>query len=49
MAFMAPVPQARDRLAEQDERDLAICEAIKARDEPGVPHETFMASLETTS
>lgn len=29
----------------QDERDIALCETIKARDEAGMPHEEFMASL----
>jgi hypothetical protein len=30
----------------QDARDIARCEAIKARGESGVPHEAFMASVE---
>jgi prevent-host-death family protein len=29
----------------QDDSDIALCEAINARDEPGVPHDEFMASL----
>jgi hypothetical protein len=38
------------RVAELDElhdaRDIALCEAIKARGEAGVPHEVFLASVE---
>ena len=30
----------------QDLADIALCDAIKARNEPGVPHETFMADLD---
>ena len=30
----------------QDMADIALCEAIKARNEPGVPHEEFMALLD---
>ena len=30
----------------QDRADIALCETIKARNEPGVPHEQFMASLD---
>ena len=30
----------------RDARDIALCEAIKARGEAGVPHEVFMASVE---
>jgi hypothetical protein len=29
----------------QDARDIALCEAIKARGEAGVPHDIFMASV----
>jgi hypothetical protein len=25
--------------------EIALCEAIKARNEPGLPHDAFMASL----
>ena len=32
----------------QDERDIALCEAIKARNEPSIPHDEFMASLDVT-
>lgn len=32
----------------QDERDIALCEAIKARNEPGTSHDEFMASLDVT-
>jgi hypothetical protein len=39
-----------DCVAELDElrdaRDIALCEAIKARGEAGVPHEVFLASVE---
>jgi hypothetical protein len=27
-------------------REIALCEAIKARGEAGVPHDVFMASVE---
>jgi prevent-host-death family protein len=30
----------------QDDSDIALCQAIDARDEPGVPHDQFMASLD---
>ena len=30
----------------QDLADIALCEAIKAKDEPGLPHDEFMAALE---
>lgn len=30
----------------QDQADIALCEAIKAKDEPGLPHEAFMAVLD---
>jgi prevent-host-death family protein len=30
----------------QDDSDIALCEAIKARNEPGVRHDEFMASLD---
>jgi prevent-host-death family protein len=33
----------------QDDRDIALCEAINARNEPGVPHDEFMASLDLKS
>ena len=29
-----------------DARDIALCEAIKARGEAVVPHDVFMASIE---
>jgi prevent-host-death family protein len=39
-----------DELAElqhaQDLADIAHCQAIKAKNEPGVPHEEFMAALD---
>jgi hypothetical protein len=47
------VPGARvkamdDALPElaEDGRDIELCEAIKARNEPGVPHDVFMSSLD---
>jgi hypothetical protein len=30
----------------QDDSDIALCEAISARNEPAVPHDEFMASLD---
>jgi prevent-host-death family protein len=30
----------------QDLADIALCEAIKAESEPGLPHEEFMAALD---
>jgi hypothetical protein len=30
----------------QDAADLAECQAIKSRSDPGVPHDEFMALLE---
>jgi prevent-host-death family protein len=32
-----------------DDSDIALCEAINARNEPGVPHDQFMASLDMES
>jgi prevent-host-death family protein len=32
-----------------DDSDIALCEAINARNEPGVPHHEFMASLDMES
>jgi hypothetical protein len=29
-----------------DARDIALCEAVKARGEASVPHDVFMASIE---
>jgi prevent-host-death family protein len=29
----------------QDEADIALCETIKSRNEPGLPHDDFMAAL----
>jgi prevent-host-death family protein len=31
----------------QDAADIALCTAIKARNEPGMRHEEFMAALDT--
>jgi prevent-host-death family protein len=33
----------------QDDSDIALCQAINARNEPGVPHDQFMASLDMES
>jgi prevent-host-death family protein len=33
----------------QDDSDIALCEAINARNEPGVPHDEFIASLDMES
>ncbi len=33
----------------QDDSDIALCETINARNEPGVPHDEFMASLDIPS
>jgi prevent-host-death family protein len=30
----------------QDLADIALCEATKAKNEPGLPHEEFMAALD---
>jgi hypothetical protein len=32
--------------ADEDRRDIELCEAIKALNEPGVPHDVFMSSLD---
>jgi len=32
-----------------DDSDIAFCEAINARNEPGIPHDEFMASLDLES
>ncbi len=42
--FMADGVADLDEL--RDARDIALCEAIKARGEAGVPHEVFLASVE---
>ena len=31
----------------QDAADIAFCEAVKARNEAGIPHDVFMAALDT--
>jgi prevent-host-death family protein len=33
----------------QDDSDIALCEAINARNEPGVPHDEFLASFDLKS
>jgi hypothetical protein len=30
---------------DEDRRDIEVCAAIKALNEPGVPHDVFMSSL----
>jgi hypothetical protein len=40
------VSEAEELQRTQDEADIALCEAIKARNGPGVPHEEFMAALD---
>jgi hypothetical protein len=34
-----------DAEVDEDRRDIELCEAIKALNEPGVPHDVFMSSL----
>jgi hypothetical protein len=31
---------------DEDRRDIELCEAVKALNEPGVPHDVFMSSLD---
>jgi hypothetical protein len=47
MAFPLSEAQAHlNELVAQDLADIALCETIKARNETGLPHEQFMASLD---
>jgi hypothetical protein len=43
-ADLDELQHARDA-AREIAREIALCEAIKARGEAGVPHDVFMASL----
>jgi prevent-host-death family protein len=47
-AVLISVDELNELQSIQDDRDIAMCEAIKARNEPGVPHDEFMASLDVT-
>jgi hypothetical protein len=38
-------PESQAVPTADDERDIALCNEIKARGEAGVPHAVFMASL----
>jgi hypothetical protein len=44
--FRGPVAGLDELQYAQDQADIALCEAIEAKDEPGLPHEAFMAVLD---
>jgi prevent-host-death family protein len=46
VAVLISVEDLDELQHDQDRADIALCETIKARNEPGVPHEQFMASLD---
>jgi prevent-host-death family protein len=45
-AVLISVDELDELQRAQDLADIALCEAIKARNEPGMPHEDFMAELD---
>ena len=45
-AVLISVDELNELQHAQDLADIALCEAIKARDEPGMLHEEFMATLD---
>jgi prevent-host-death family protein len=45
-AVLISVDELDELQRTQDEADIALCVAIKARNEPGIPHEEFMAALD---
>lgn len=45
-AVLISVDELDELQQAQDAADIALCEAIKAKNEPGVPHEEFMAALD---
>ncbi|HEY2277861.1 MAG TPA: type II toxin-antitoxin system Phd/YefM family antitoxin [Streptosporangiaceae bacterium] len=46
VAVLISVEDLDELQHDQDRADIALCETIKAANEPGVPHEQFMASLD---
>ncbi len=45
-AVLLSIDELDDLQRTQDAADIARCEAVKARNEPGLPHEEFMAALD---
>jgi prevent-host-death family protein len=48
-AVLISVDELDELQQSQDDSDIALCQAINARHEPGVPHDEFMASLDVHS
>jgi|HubBroStandDraft_6_1064221.scaffolds.fasta_scaffold689107_2 prevent-host-death family protein len=48
-AVLISVDELDELQQSQDDSDIALCQAINARHEPGVPHDEFMASLDIHS
>jgi prevent-host-death family protein len=48
-AVLISVDELDELQQSQDDSDIALCQAINARHEPGVPHDEFMASLSRRS
>jgi prevent-host-death family protein len=46
VAVLISIDELDELQRAQDAADIARCEAIKARNEPGMPHEEFMAALD---
>ena len=45
-AVLISVAELDELQHSQDLADIARCEAIKAKNEPGLPHEEFMGALD---
>jgi prevent-host-death family protein len=45
-AVLISVDELGELQQAQDQADIALCETIKARDETGLTHDQFMASLD---
>ena len=45
-AVLISVAELEELQRAQDLADIALCEAVKAKNEPGLPHDEFMAALE---
>jgi prevent-host-death family protein len=46
-AVLISVDELDELQRAQDAADIALCEAVRARDETGTPHDEFMATLDT--
>jgi prevent-host-death family protein len=46
IAVLISVAELDELQHAQDLADIALCEAIKAKNQPGLPHDEFMAALD---